>query len=331
MTDEDIVFTSPDTPQPDPSEDREADARVNGGAEDAAPQPDRTGGESPAAEAGNGNGEENGDEDATEETIDSEEAEEVARSVSGYDDVALLFEELAAAEPNSARRAALRSQLIHRCIPLADHIARKFSGRGEPFDDLTQVARVGLVHAVDRFDIGRGSNFLSFAVPTIMGEVRRYFRDNTWAMRVPRRVKETHLRIGAAIDALSQQLGRSPTAKEIAAQLGIDADEVTQAVIAGNAYQPSSIDAVSVGRDTEASLLDTLGEEESQFDRVEEYVAIRPLLAGLPERERRILTMRFFESMTQTQIAQQMGISQMHVSRILAKTLARLREQSARE
>ncbi|MEV0464604.1 SigB/SigF/SigG family RNA polymerase sigma factor [Nocardia tengchongensis] len=266
-----------------------------------------------------------------EETVDAEEAEEVARTVSGYDDVALLFEELAATVPGSARRAALRSQLINRCIPLADHIARKFSGRGEPFDDLTQVARVGLVHAVDRFDITRGSNFLSFAVPTIMGEVRRYFRDNTWAMRVPRRVKETHLRIGSAIDALSQQLGRSPTAKEIAAALDIDADEVTQAVIAGNAYQPSSIDAVSVGRDTEASLLDTLGEEESQFDRVEEYVAIRPLLAGLPERERRILTMRFFESMTQTQIAQQMGISQMHVSRILSKTLARLREQSARE
>ncbi|MFC8043108.1 RNA polymerase sigma factor SigF [Nocardia sp. NPDC057353] len=252
-------------------------------------------------------------------------------AVPGYDDVAALFGELGRAEPGSAQHAALRAELINRCIPLADHIARKFSGRGEPFDDLTQVARVGLVHAVDRFDVGRGSNFLSFAVPTIMGEVRRYFRDNTWAMRVPRRVKETHLRIGAAIDSLSQTLGRSPTAKEIAAELGVDPDEVTQAVIAGNAYQPSSIDAASLGRDTEASLLDTLGEEESQFDRVEEYVAIRPLLAGLPERERRILTMRFFESMTQTQIAQRMGISQMHVSRILAKTLARLREQTARE
>nr|WP_067678036.1 SigB/SigF/SigG family RNA polymerase sigma factor [Nocardia miyunensis] len=261
----------------------------------------------------------------------ADEVEEVTQSVSGYDDVAILFERLAAADEGSAQRGELRSQLISRCIPLADHIARKFSGRGEPFDDLTQVARVGLVHAVDRFDVSRGSNFLSFAVPTIMGEVRRYFRDNTWAMRVPRRVKETHLRIGSAIDALSQSLGRSPTAKEIAAELDIDPDEVTQAVIAGNAYQPSSIDAVSVGRDTEASLLDTLGEEESQFDRVEEYVAIRPLLAGLPERERRILTMRFFESMTQTQIAQRMGISQMHVSRILAKTLARLREQTSRE
>jgi len=264
---------------------------------------------------------------------DSETEAELADSgqAGGYDDVAGLFTQLAAAEPESAQHDTLRNELIGRCIPLADHIARKFSGRGEPFDDLTQVARVGLVHAVDRFDVSRGSNFLSFAVPTIMGEVRRYFRDNTWAMRVPRRVKETHLRIGAAVDALSQSLGRSPTAKEIAAELDVDPDEVTQAVIAGNAYQPTSIDAASVGRDTDASLLDTLGEEEAQFDRVEEYVAIRPLLAGLPERERRILTMRFFESMTQTQIAQQMGISQMHVSRILTKTLARLREQSSRE
>ncbi|MFF2082578.1 RNA polymerase sigma factor SigF [Nocardia sp. NPDC058176] len=264
------------------------------------------------------------------EQTPAEEAETPA-PVSGYDDVSALFERLAATEPDSVAHAVARDALINRCIPLADHIARKFSGRGEPFDDLSQVARVGLVHAVDRFDLSRGSNFLSFAVPTIMGEVRRYFRDNTWAMRVPRRVKETHLRIGAAVDQLSQRLGRSPTAKEIAAELDVDPDEVTQAVIAGNAYQPTSIDAASVGRDSDASLLDTLGEEEAQFDRVEEYIAVRPLLAGLPERERRILTMRFFESMTQTQIASQLGISQMHVSRILAKTLARLRELSERD
>ncbi|MFC4126938.1 RNA polymerase sigma factor SigF [Nocardia rhizosphaerae] len=267
----------------------------------------------------------------TENPAENSETTETEAPVSGYDDVSALFERLAATVPGTAEQVAARDALINRCIPLADHIARKFSGRGEPFDDLSQVARVGLVHAVDRFDLSRGSNFLSFAVPTIMGEVRRYFRDNTWAMRVPRRVKETHLRIGAAVDQLSQRLGRSPTAKEIAAELDVDPDEVTQAVIAGNAYQPTSIDAASVGRDSDASLLDTLGEEEAQFDRVEEYIAVRPLLDGLPERERRILTMRFFESMTQTQIANQLGISQMHVSRILAKTLARLRELSERE
>ncbi|RDI50725.1 RNA polymerase sigma-B factor [Nocardia mexicana] len=323
MADEDTVFGSGDAAASEHT--ASTDAGKHGGA-----APAESGGtDEPAATPGSAEGE-TADSDAPDEDT-ADEVDEVAESVSGYDDVTTLFEELAAAADGSDRRAELRTQLISRCIPLADHIARKFSGRGEPFDDLTQVARVGLVHAVDRFDITRGSNFLSFAVPTIMGEVRRYFRDNTWAMRVPRRVKETHLRIGAAIDSLSQSLGRSPTVKEIAGELEINPDEVTQAVIAGNAYQPSSIDAVSVGRDTEASLLDTLGEEESQFDRVEEYVAIRPLLAGLPERERRILTMRFFESMTQTQIAQRMGISQMHVSRILAKTLARLREQSARE
>ncbi|GGK39254.1 SigB/SigF/SigG family RNA polymerase sigma factor [Nocardia camponoti] len=262
---------------------------------------------------------------------DTEPEAEPPEPVSGYDDVGRLFERLAATEPGTVAHTVARDVVINRCIPLADHIARKFSGRGEPFDDLAQVARVGLVHAVDRFDVSRGSNFLSFAVPTIMGEVRRYFRDNTWAMRVPRRVKETHLRIGGAVDQLSQRLGRAPTAKEIAAELEVDPDEVTQAVIAGNAYQPTSIDAASVGRDSDASLLDTLGEEEAQFDRVEEYIAVRPLLEGLPERERRILTMRFFESMTQTQIANQLGISQMHVSRILAKTLARLRDLSDRE
>lgn len=274
-------------------------------------------------------------EDSSEQIEDSEPqaSEELvdALPVSNYDDVTALFVRMAEAPENSTQQQQLRDELINRCIPLADHIARKFSGRGEPLDDLAQVARVGLVHAVDRFDVQRGSNFLSFAVPTIMGEVRRYFRDNTWAMRVPRRVKETHLRIGSAVDALSQSLGRAPTAREIANELDVDPDEVAQAVIAGNAYQPTSIDAASVGRGADGSLLDTLGEEEVQFDRVEEYVAIRPLLASLPERERRILTMRFFESMTQTQIAQQMGISQMHVSRILTKTLARLRSQSSRE
>ncbi|AVH23200.1 RNA polymerase sigma factor SigF [Nocardia cyriacigeorgica] len=300
-------------------EDTVLDPADNDGAPETTDQPESAG---PTDQAPDG---------AEQPTGTDEETIETASQVSGYDDVAALFTRLAATEAGTDAYTSLRDELINRCIPLADHIARKFSGRGEPFDDLTQVARVGLVHAVDRFDVERGSNFLSFAVPTIMGEVRRYFRDNTWAMRVPRRVKETHLRIGAAVDSLSQTLGRSPTAKEIAAELDVDPDEVTQAVIAGNAYQPTSIDAASAGRDTDASLLDTLGEEESQFDRVEEYVAIRPLLDGLPERERRILTMRFFESMTQTQIAQQMGISQMHVSRILAKTLARLREQSARE
>jgi RNA polymerase sigma-B factor len=175
----------------------------------------------------------------------------------------------------------LRDQLVARCTPLADNIARRFNGRGEPLDDLTQVARVGLMNAIDRFDAERGSSFLSFAVPTIMGEVRRHFRDNTWAMRVPRRVKETHLRIGGAIDALSQRLGRSPTAREIAAELDVDRAEVTQALIAANAYQPTSIDAAMASGESESTLLDTLGEPEPRYERIEEYLAIGPLVAAL--------------------------------------------------
>jgi RNA polymerase sigma-B factor len=251
----------------------------------------------------------------------------IEESGDGYADLAPLFGELSALNEQDPRREALRERVIERCLPLADHIARKFSGRGEPFDDLSQVARVGLMHAVDRFDPERGSPFLSFAIPTIMGEVRRHFRDNTWAMRVPRRVKEIHLRLGPAIDQLSQRLGRAPTAKEVAAELEVDFAEVTQALIAGHAYQPTSIEAGG-NAENEGSLMDTLGEVEPRYDLVEDHLAIAPLIGQLPERERRVLTMRFFESMTQSQIAGQLGISQMHVSRILAKTLARLRDQA---
>lgn len=245
----------------------------------------------------------------------------------GYDDLGPLFDELSALDSGDARRDAVRDRVIQRCLPLADHIARKFSGRGEPFDDLSQVARVGLMHAVDRFDPERGSPFLSFAIPTIMGEVRRHFRDNTWAMRVPRRVKEIHLRLGPTIDLLSQRLGRAPTAKEVAEELDVEFAEVTQALIAGHAYQPTSIEAGG-NSENEGSLMDTLGDVEPRYDLVEDHLAIAPLIAQLPERERKVLTMRFFESMTQSQIAAQLGISQMHVSRILAKTLARLRDQA---
>lgn len=248
---------------------------------------------------------------------------------SEYDELTPTFAALAAAKPGSEEHTRLRVELVARCTPLADNIARRFSGRGEPLDDLTQVARVGLLNAIDRFDAERGSSFLSFAVPTIMGEVRRHFRDSTWAMRVPRRVKETRQRIDGAINVLAQQLGRSPTASEIAAELSVDTDEIAQALIASSAYQPTSIDAaLSSTSESESALLDTLGEDEPRYERIEEYLAIRPLISALPSRERAILTMRFFDSLTQTQIAQRLGISQMHVSRILSKTLTRLREQS---
>lgn len=222
-------------------------------------------------------------------------------------------------------RARLRDDLIRRCVPLADHIARKFSGRGEPLDDIVQVARLGVVHAVDRFDPARGARFLRFAIPTITGEVRRYFRDHTWTLRIPRSLKELHMRIGPAVQDLSQRLGRAPTASEIAAEIGADAADVTQAIAAGNAYQPLSIDSpMSAEDDTPAA--ERLCEVEPRFEQILDSVTIAPLLAALTERERRIVTLRFFESLTQTEIAARIGLSQMQVSRILAQTLVKLRD-----
>ncbi|MEV6279553.1 RNA polymerase sigma factor SigF [Nocardia sp. NPDC051832] len=250
-----------------------------------------------------------------------------------YDNIEPLFEKIAALDPADPRREPMREELIQRCLPLAEHIARKFSGRGEIFDDLLQVARLGLVQAADRFDVSRGSSFLAFAVPTIMGEVRRHFRDNTWAVRVPRRVKEIQLSIGPTIERMSQRLGRVPRAREIAAELDVDLVEVTQALIAGNAYQSQSIDAVA-GDDIDNAplpLLDSLGQEERSYHLVEDFMAVKPLIEDLPERERQVLIMRFFENKTQTQIAEVLGVSQMHVSRILSKTLTALREQALRD
>ncbi|MFI5776541.1 RNA polymerase sigma factor SigF [Nocardia sp. NPDC051570] len=255
------------------------------------------------------------------------------RGGDSYDNIEPVFEELAALAPADPQRDVVREKVIGLCMPLADHIARKFSGRGENFDDLLQVARVGLVQAVDRFDVSRGSSFLAFAVPTIMGEVRRHFRDNTWAVRVPRRTKEIQLSIGGTIDQLAQRLGRMPRAREIAEELDVDLVEVTQALIAGNSYQTSSLDAATGddGENSPLSLLEVLGEAEPRYDRVEEFMAVKPLIAELPERERTVLVMRFFESKTQTQIAEALGISQMHVSRILTKTLGWLRAEALRD
>jgi RNA polymerase sigma-B factor len=221
-----------------------------------------------------------------------------------------------------------RDRIVERCLPLADHIARRFDGRGEARDDLVQVARVGLVNAVIRFDVDAGSDFVSFAVPTIMGEVRRHFRDNSWSVKVPRRLKELHLRLGAATAELSQRLGRAPTPSELAADLEMDREEIVEGLIAGSSYNTLSIDGGSSSGTEEApAIADTLGDLDANLDQIENRETLRPLLASLPERERTVLLLRFFESMTQTQIAERVGISQMHVSRLLAKSLAQLRDQ----
>lgn len=256
------------------------------------------------------------------------------RGHDSYDNIEPLFGEAAALAEGDPARAELRAEIMRRCLPLAEHIARKFSGRGENYDDLLQVARLGLVNAVDRFDVSRGSSFLSFAVPTIMGEVRRHFRDNTWSVRVPRRVKELQLNLGPTIEILAQRLGRVPRAKEIAAELEIDVVEVTQALIAGNAYQASSLDAPAAGDDGDSAalpLVESLGADEPSYGWLEDYLAIEPLLDELSERERQVLRMRFFDSRTQSQIAEELGVSQMHISRILSRTLGWLREQALRD
>src|ERR1700755_2411235 len=154
-----------------------------------------------------------------------------------------MFRELADLDPKSSEFQRHRDKIVERCLPLADHIALRFEGRGEPRDDLVQVARVGLVNAVVRFDVEAGSDFVSFAVPTIMGEVRRHFRDNSWSVKVPRRLKELHLRLGSATAELSQRLGRAPTATELAAELGMDREEVVEGLVAGSSYNTLSIDS----------------------------------------------------------------------------------------
>jgi len=220
-----------------------------------------------------------------------------------------------------------RDVIVERCLPLADHIAHRFGNRGEPLEDLFQVARVGLINAVNRFDADKGVQFVAFAVPTIMGEVRRYFRDHGWSVKVPRRLKELSLQLKKAHEELSHQLGRAPTATEIANHLGIDREEVVQAQIASSAYSTCSSDAPVAGDDADRrSVSDSFGTLDANLEKVVDIETLRPLLEALPERELTVLQLRFFENMTQSQIAERLGISQMHVSRLLARCLNKLRE-----
>lgn len=243
-----------------------------------------------------------------------------------YDELAPLFVELAGVSKEDSRYEELRDTLVREHMPVAEHIARRFSHRGESQEDLNQVATLGLINAVDRFDPERGVDFLSYAVPTIMGEVRRHFRDTGWAVRMPRRLQELHLSVSSAISSLSQELGRAPVPSELASHLGISKDDVYKGLEAGNAYRSASLDELLTDTD-EIPLGDAIGERDSELAEVENREAIRPLLDELDERERKILLMRFFRSMTQTQIAEQIGISQMHVSRLLARTLSWLRNR----
>ncbi|MBY8860420.1 SigB/SigF/SigG family RNA polymerase sigma factor [Nocardia sp. CA2R105] len=261
----------------------------------------------------------------------------VSRSNRGndtYDHIEPWLEKMAALRRDDPERARLREQIIDLCLPLAEHITRRYSRRGENYEDLYQVAALGVVLAVDRFDPDKGVSFLAFAVPTIMGEVRRHFRDRTWMVRVPRPTKELQAAIGPATERLAHRLHRMPNASELAAELDVDRIEVTQALLAANAYNADTIDSSpdDTGREpTAAHMAKALGGEDTGYQLTEDALAIAPLLRELPSREREVLHLRFFENRTQTQIAEQIGVSQMQVSRILSATLTTLRNRALRE
>jgi RNA polymerase sigma-B factor len=223
------------------------------------------------------------------------------------------------------RSPSTRDELIEAHLGLAEYLARRFSNRGEPLDDLVQVASVGLLKAVDRFDPTRGVEFSTYATHTIVGELKRHFRDKGWAVRAPRRMQELYLRLGKIVSTLSQELGRSPTIPELANEAQVSEEEVLEALEAGQAYRFASLDAPSPGEDDGDSMSSHLGADDAGMVDAEHRVALSPLLAQLPQREQTILHLRFFEGMTQSEIAGRLGISQMHVSRLLARSLAQLR------
>ncbi|HVL81417.1 MAG TPA: SigB/SigF/SigG family RNA polymerase sigma factor [Actinomycetota bacterium] len=218
-----------------------------------------------------------------------------------------------------------REQLIEMYHPLSEYLASRFRGYGENLDDLQQVAAIGLVKAVDRFDPERGVKFSTYATPTIIGELKRHFRDKCWAIRVPRRLQDAALQLREVLSSLHQELGRSPTISEIASRTGLSQEEVLEAMETMQAYSATSLDTPT-DTDRETTLVETLSEPDDSTELVEGWADLGPQIRKLPERERRILYLRFFKGQSQSQIAEQLGISQMHVSRLLSRTIAMLRE-----
>ncbi|HET9657001.1 MAG TPA: SigB/SigF/SigG family RNA polymerase sigma factor [Kineosporiaceae bacterium] len=223
-----------------------------------------------------------------------------------------------------AQQERLRHQLVVAGMPVATSIAMRYRRRGASLEDLVQAAHLGLVKAVNGFDSGRGNDFMAYAVPTIAGEVKRFFRDQGWDIRPPRRIQELRPRVERASAGLTQALGRSPRLAEIAAELEVDEEDVIECISAGDTYHVSSLDAPVPGGE-ELTVADSLGGPDPELAKVEDLVTLKVLLDGLPERDRRIVTLRFFHGWTQQQIAGDIGVTQMQVSRLLAKVLARLR------
>lgn len=214
---------------------------------------------------------------------------------------------------------ATRNLLVERYAGFAKALARRYVNRGVPLDDLVQVAQLGLLKAVERYNPAHGAAFPTFATPTVLGEIKRHFRDKTWSMRVPRSLKDLHLRVGPAVAELHHVRGRSPTVAEIAEHIGVDEDAVLEAMEAGAAYRPNSVDAPG-GSGEGQTIADTLGDGASP-ELAEVRVTVRALMRQLPERERTIVYLRYFEDLTQAEIAARVGVSQVHVSRLLHKAL----------
>ncbi|MBU2664400.1 SigB/SigF/SigG family RNA polymerase sigma factor [Actinoplanes bogorensis] len=239
------------------------------------------------------------------------------------DAAALIYAERSAPAP-AAERTALRDDLTRLCLPFARRMARRYRGRGESFEDIEQVARLGLVKAIDRYDPGRGS-FTAYAVITISGEIKRHFRDKTWGVHVPRRMQDLSLEVGHTTMSLTSDLSRTPTPAEIAQRLELPVAAVLRAQESTAGYSPSSLNA-PVGDGTGAEVGDLLGDWDADLDLVDDKVTVAGLLMRLPARERRMLALRFYGNRTQAEIAAELGISQMHVSRLLTRSLTWLRE-----
>ncbi|MFD3922601.1 RNA polymerase sigma factor SigF [Streptomyces sp. NPDC058595] len=237
-----------------------------------------------------------------------------------------LFGRLEGLEEGTHEHAYVRNTLVELNLALVKFAASRFRSRSEPMEDIIQVGTIGLIKAIDRFELSRGVEFPTFAMPTIVGEIKRFFRDTSWSVRVPRRLQELRLELAKAGDELSQLLDRAPTVPELAERLGLTNDEVVEGMAASNAYTASSLDAQPEEDDTEGALSDRIGYEDHGLEGIEYVESLKPLIASLPARDRTILSLRFVANMTQSEIGEELGISQMHVSRLLSRTLVRLRK-----
>ena len=220
-----------------------------------------------------------------------------------------------------------REVLVQRHLPLVRSLARRYAGRGEALDDIEQVGAIGLIKAIDRYDLEREVALTTYATPNVVGEIKRHFRDKGWAIRVPRALQELNGKMGPTIERLTSKLGRSPSIAEIAAEFQTTPEQVLEAMEAGSAYAPASLSHGPGGEDGDLDPMETIGSTDEEFSRSEDRASLEPALDRLPQRERDILRMRFEDGLTQTQIAEKIGISQMHVSRLIRRSLDRMREQ----